>query len=122
MNRTQAEAIATAATRIRTDWHHPGTLAALHKAAHLGSPASVAAALFRLADDPEQRTPAMLHQPGPWWAATTIAGRRPPTMCGLHPAHKALGCPDCAGDLGDVDHAAHVARIRATLRAAKGNR
>lgn len=116
MTRTQAEAIATAASRIRADWHQPGILAALKKAAPLGSPAAVAAGLFRLADDRAMDTPALLHQPGPWWAETTVADRRPPTMCAHHPGQRAAGCPECAADIADVDHAAHVAHVRNEIR------
>lgn len=116
MTQTQAQAIATACNRVRDDWHHAGILAALRKAAPLGSPAAVAAALFRLADDRTMDTPGLLHQPGPWWGGTTVADRRPPTMCGDHPQHRAAGCPACADEIHAVDHAAHVAQIQASIR------
>ena len=116
MTRAQTEAIATAVTRVR-DWDHPGVMAALKAASHLGSPAAVAAALFRLADDPETRSPARLASPGPHWVGTAVASKRPPTMCGLHPTERALDCRPCADDLAGVDHAAHAAAIRRGLRA-----
>lgn len=114
MIRVQAEAIATAVTRVRPGWDHPGVMAALKAAAPLGTPAAVAAALFRLADDPETRSPARLASPGDHWAGTTVASKRPPTMCGDHPTERALGCRQCAAELTAVDHAAHAAKIRET--------
>lgn len=118
MTNTQTQAIATACNRVRDDWHHAGILAALRKAAPLGSPAAVAAALFRLADDRTMDTPGLLHQPGPWWGGTTVADRRPPTMCGTHPQRRALECPECASEVAAGDHLAGVRAVKAALREA----
>jgi hypothetical protein len=119
ISRTQAEALATFITRIRPDWDHPGILAAIGKAQHLGSPAAIGSALCRLADNRELRTPATLPDPGAHWAGTPVAAIRPPTMCGDHPRRRALNCPDCAAELGAVDHATHANQLRTAIR--RGN-
>lgn len=121
MTRTEAEAIATAIERVRPAdlprWDRAGILAAIDRASQMGSPADILAALARLAGRADVRTPAMLAAPGPHWAGTTVADRRPPTMCGEHPTRRALGCPECAATVvGDA--AAGVAAVRAAIRTA----
>lgn len=120
ITRAQAEAIATAVQQVRSDehprWDRPGILAAIEQASRMGSAADILAALAQLARRADVRTPMLLPKPGPHWVGTAVAERRPPTMCGDHPALPALNCPECAAELRPVDHAAHAAQVRASLR------
>ncbi len=121
MTRSQAVAIATAVQQVRPEWDHPGILAALEKAAPLGTPAEVAAAAFRLAGNLQVRTPGMLSQPGAHWRAPADGGPTVSvvvTRCGEHPAHPAAHCPECPSpaDVAKVDHAARAAEVKAALR------
>ena len=124
MTRTQAEALATLATRLRPDWDHPGVMAAIRAAAPLGSPAAVSVALCRLADRHDLQTPALLPQPGSHWAGTPVAERRPPTMCGEHPERRALACPDCAQTHTATDETReeHLAAMRDAIRVKSAER
>ena len=120
MTRSQAVAVATAVQQVRPEWDHPGILAALEKAAPLGTPAEVAAAAFRLAGNLQVRTPGMLSQPGAHWRAPAEGGPTVSvvvTRCGEHPEHPAARCPLCEAR-GEVDHQAGVAAVRAALREA----
>lgn len=92
MTEVEAQALAAFLGRVRPDWDHPGIMAALKKATHLGSSAAVAAAACRLAENLELRTPAILEKPGPHWGGTTVATRQTPSMCPEHPGEKAGQC------------------------------
>ncbi len=121
MTRAQGVAIATAVQQVRPEWDHPGILAALEKAAPLGTPAEVAAAAFRLAGNLQVRTPGMLSQPGAHWRAPADGGPTVSvvvTRCGEHPAHPAAHCPECPSpaDVAKVDPAARAAEVKAALR------
>ena len=121
MTRSQAVAIATAVQQVRPEWDHPGILAALEKAAPLGTPAEVAAAAFRLAGNLQVRTPGMLSQPGAHWRAPADGGPTVSvvvTRCPEHPEHPAARCPACDSRRGEVDHDAGVAAVREALRSA----
>lgn len=121
MTRAQGVAIATAVQQLRPDWDHPGILAALEKAAPLGTPAEVAAAAFRLAGNLQVRTPGMLSQPGAHWRAPAEGGPTVSvvvTRCPEHPEHPAARCPACDSRRGEVDHDAGVAAVREALRSA----
>ena len=120
LNETQAQALAAFIGRVRPDWDHPGIMAALKKAAPLGSGAAVGAALCKLAENMELRTPALLADPGSHWAGTTVASRQPPSMCPEHPAEKAGACQQCAAAaLADPDAIrAKADAVRAALRSA----
>lgn len=125
MNRDETQRLAAMANAMRPDWPTRSLVTFIETRLPERTYREAAVALAWVAADPATATPKRVLEAGPWWNATRAQGATVsvvPTMCGLHPAHKALGCLDCAGDLADVDHAAHVARIRATLRAAKGNR
>lgn len=95
ISKVDAQALATFIGRCRPDWDHPGIVAAIGKAAHLGSPAAIGAALCRLAENYELRTPATLVDPGKHWHGTSVATRQPPVMCPDHPGEKAGACPKC---------------------------
>lgn len=117
MTRTQAEALATAACRLRPDWQHRGVLTMLEQVAGIATPTAAAVALMRLADDPS-KGPGLLPLPGEHWQGTTTAERKPPTPCGEHPARRAIDCPECRDATADVDHARGAAGVRAALRRA----
>lgn len=124
MTETQGQAIATAVNRCRPDWDHAGILAALRKARELGAPQAVAAALFRLAENHDLRTPASLADPGRHWQGTTVASRQPPTMCPEpgHESWRALECNDrgpCFDASQLADHDAGAALVRAELAQAR---
>ena len=91
----QTQALAAFVARCRDDWDHPGIVAAITKASHLGSPAAIGAALCRLAENPELRTPAMLADQGSHWGGTTVAKLTPPVTCPDHPGEKAGACRVC---------------------------
>lgn len=76
-------------------WDIPGIESAVRKAAELGPAADVCVAALRVAANPEANTPGLIPSPGPHWQGTVVASRIPPTMCGIHPEHRALGCPEC---------------------------
>lgn len=125
MTRAQEVAIATAVQQLRPDWDHPGIVAALRAAQAHGTPAEVAAAACRLAGDTNTRTPGRLKDPGAHWKAPAEGGPTVSvvvTRCGDHPEHPALGCPQCREEKRGVDHAAHAANLRESLRAAKAAR
>jgi hypothetical protein len=95
ITQAQAQALASFISRVRTDWDHPGVVAAITKAAPLGTPADIGTALCRLAANAELRTPAILADPGTHWADTTVAKRTPPVMCPEHSTEKAGACRVC---------------------------
>jgi hypothetical protein len=95
ISKVEAQALAAFVARCRDDWDHPGIVAAITKASHLGSPAAIGAALCRLAENRELRTPAMLADPGTHWTGTTVAKLTPPVMCPDHPGQPAGRCPAC---------------------------
>jgi hypothetical protein len=95
ITKTEAQALATFISRVRTDWDHPGVMAAIHKARDLGSAAAIGAALCRLAENTQLRTPALLAEPGAHWAGTTVATRQPPQRCTDHPTQPAGRCTQC---------------------------
>lgn len=98
MTKSQGEALATFVARIRDDWDHPGILASIGKAQHLGSPVQVARALLALAENRELRTPAILSYPGSHWAdesgAVTPPKKRHTMLCPEHPG-KEVPCDRC---------------------------
>ena len=95
ITKAEAQALAAFVARCRSDWDHPGIVAAIQKAAPLGSPAAVGAALCRLAENRELRTPAMLADPGAHWSGTSVAKVAPPVMCADHPDQPARACKTC---------------------------
>ena len=113
---SQAQALAAFVSRVRDDWDHPGIVAAIQKAAPLGSPAAIGAALCRLAENRELRTPAMLADPGTHWSGTTVAKVAPPVMCPEHPAEKASACKECIAAAVPADQCAAWRRPTPTRR------
>jgi hypothetical protein len=100
MSKVQAEALATFIAKIRPDWDHPGILAAIGKAQHLASPASVARALCVLADNRELKTPALLAQAGRHWVVDgqpTGPNNSANMHCHRHPL-SVLPCPQCEAE------------------------
>lgn len=76
-------------------WDIPGITAAVRKAAENASGPDVCVAAIRVAANPEAETPGLIPSPGPHWQGTVAGRHQPPTMCGLHPEHRALRCPEC---------------------------
>lgn len=95
LTRSQGEALLALVGTMRKDWDLPGIRAAIQKAAEIGPGSDVIVATVRAATNLEARTPALIPSPGPHWQGTTTGGRQPATPCGLHPEHRALGCPEC---------------------------
>jgi len=112
----QAQALAAFVARVRDDWDHPGIVAAIQKAAPLGSPAAIGAALCRLAENRELRTPAMLADPGTHWSGTTVAKVAPPVMCVDHPSQPARACPECIAAAVPADQCAAWQRPKPARR------
>ena len=115
ITRVEAQALAAFVSRIRDDWDQPGIVAAIEKAAPLGAPAAIGAALCRLAENRDLRTPAMLAEPGTHWSGTTVAKLAPPVMCAEHPHQPARECPDCRAQA--VTDKAALADLAAAVRA-----
>jgi len=115
INAAQTQALAAFVSRIRDDWDHPGIVAAIQKAAPLGTPADIGTALCRLAANLELRTPAILADPGTHWADTTVAKRTPPVMCPEHSMEKAGACRACIAQAVPVEA---VPILAASVRAA----
>ena len=112
----QTQALATFVSRIRDDWDHPGIVAAIAKAAPLGTPADIGTALCRLAANHEIRTPAILAEPGSHWRDTTVADRTPPVMCPDHKGELARECRPCRAMAEATDHASGAAAVRAAMK------
>ena len=116
ISKVEAQALAAFVSRIRDDWQQPGIVAAIEKAAPLGSPAAIGAALCRLAENLELRTPALLAEAGPHWSGTSVAKLTPPVMCPDHPAQPARECRDCRELAERTDHSAGAAAVRAEMK------
>lgn len=118
ITKAQAQALATFVSRIRDDWDHPGIVAAIEKAATLGTPAEIGTALCRLAANEEHRTPAFLPEPGQHWRDTSVASRVWPVMCEMHPGVRASRCDidgPCSATVASADHATGAAAVRAAM-------
>lgn len=77
MNRPEAEQIASAISILRPAWLRTSLLTMLGRLpSHLASrPArDVMLALTWLAYDPEQETPRLLYEDGPWWNVASLTG------------------------------------------------
>jgi hypothetical protein len=118
IDKAQAQALAAFVSRIRPDWDHPGIVAAISRARNLGSAAAVGAALCRLAENLELRTPAILADPGHHWSGTTVASRQAPVMCTDHPAQPRGRCTECAAIAAATDHAKGAALVKRALSTA----
>lgn len=105
MNRPQAEQIAYAVSTVRPDWLRSSLVTMLgNLPTHLrDKPArDVMLALVWLAYDPDQETPRLLREDGPWWNLARLAGpgAQPQTESGIvtwceHGRPSGRHCPDC---------------------------
>ena len=95
LTRTQGQRLCELIHLLRPEWDLPGITAAVRKAAEIASGPEVCVAALRVAANLEARTPGLIPQPGPHWQQTTAGKNLPPTPCGIHPSHPALGCPEC---------------------------
>jgi hypothetical protein len=126
MNQIELARLASAAHEYRPDWPKQSILTSLHPFA-MRAYRDVAVALAWIATDPDTKTPARLHEDGPWWLATRLPG----TTANI-PAHQdPLLIPDadpddpaaCAKALREgrlvVKRSAPEERIRAAAAKAK---
>ena len=67
--RDRADALTALIHALRPDWDATGIMAALGKVRDRGSAVDVAIAALRVADDPKNRTPAVIVLAGDHWAA-----------------------------------------------------
>lgn len=73
MNQIEMARLAAMAHELRLDWPRQSILTSLHPFAGRAF-RDVAVALAWVATDPDTRTPARLHEDGPWWQATRLPG------------------------------------------------
>lgn len=104
LNRDQAHALAALITALRPDWDTAGVLAKLAEARTRGDAHDVAHAALYAAQDPANRTPAVIPLAGTHWTrgrtpgttgAPEVPGR---TRCDEHPAEVAHNCRSCAAE------------------------
>jgi hypothetical protein len=107
MTYEQAEMLATLTSSLRTDWGVPGIVAALEKVASTHDAMELTLATLHAADDPSNRTPAIIALPGRHWdlaRGTVIAPRASFTpgtsndtspMCPQHPDLHEWECKTC---------------------------
>ena len=124
MNKREVDLIATAVSIIRPDWLRTSLVTMLgNLPAHLRDrPAKdVHMALLWLAYDPQQETPRLLREAGPWWRAATQAHAEPGIL--THCEHGKYGwCYDCEQPVmlatpEQVDE--HVRAARRAIREAR---
>ena len=115
ITKAQSQALAAFISRVRDDWDHAGIVAAIERAATLGTPAEIGTALCRLAGNHELRTPALLASPGTHWHETSVAARVWPVMCEHHPDVRASRC-DYDGPCAATVTTAGAADVKAALR------
>lgn len=77
ISREQAHALATLVHLLRPDWNERGVLKALSDARHLGSPSLLAIAAIRAADNPRNRTPAVIAMSGEHWVTVAPQPQQP---------------------------------------------
>lgn len=110
MTLEQAELLATLTSSLRPDWGVTGIVTALEKVAGSTDAALLTLALIHAATDPANRTPAIIHHPGPHWdkARGTLPPPAPPKprtsrqvnndtspMCPNHPEVHDWQCGQC---------------------------
>lgn len=100
-----AEHLAQLISHYRPDWHKPGIVKAIEAHVSTTRPLDLTQAIITAARNSANRTPAVLHHPGPHWAHTTqdidpkaeeATGAEP---CPI-PEHARIGklkanCPEC---------------------------
>lgn len=119
LTRSQGVALVQLLAALRRDWQPAGIEAAVRKAAEVGPGPDVCVAAVRAAANLEARTPGLIPQPGPHWQQTTAGKNLPPTPCGVHPAHPALGCPECKAIPVATPEQIAAARLRGRRLAAE---
>ena len=95
LNQSTGKALVQLIAAMRRDWQPAGIEAAVRKAAEDASANDVCVAAVRAAANPEAQTPGLICSPGPHWASTPSGKRIVPTMCGVHPDHRAANCQPC---------------------------
>lgn len=124
MNRPEAEQIASAVSMIRPRWLQSSLVTLLGKLPdHLKArPArDVHLALLWLAYDPQQETPRLLREDGPWWNLAALTGpgttQQVATVSTLLCEHgqRPSRCAECATHRGVPPSPEHKAAIRAAI-------
>lgn len=120
----ELDRLAAAGHRLRPDWRADSlkTFLAAHVADRPYRDAAIA--LAWVATDPVAKTPNLLTQDGPWWAASRPAGEQPPTpappsrlTCSLH--SKPEPCCECPPAASREFAAQAIADARAAIRASR---
>lgn len=128
MNRPEAEQIASAVSMIRPRWLQSSLVTILGKLPdHLKArPArDVHLALLWLAYDPQQDTPRLLREDGPWWNLAALTGpgtqQTVATVTPLTCEHgnRPSRCDQCSQRRGVPPSPEHKAAIRAALAEAQ---
>ena len=118
LNPNQARALASLVAALRPDWGEAGLLKSLHAARELGTPWQIAHAALKAAEDPDNRTPAVIPLAGKHWEEARPLGSAPvrakPCDVPGHNGDEAY-CDDCAEAVPTPDE---IARIRAETRTA----
>lgn len=125
ISRDETERLAAMANALRPDWPLKSLTTFIVNELTRRTYREVAIALAWIATDPATDTPKRMLEAGPWWNASRAQAATVSvvvTRCGEHPEHPALGCPQCREEKRGVDHAAHAANLRESLRAAKAAR
>lgn len=106
LDQTTARALAALVHELRQDWDATGIMAALGKVRDRGSAIDVSIAALRVADDPKNRTPAVIVLAGDHWAApaqtraSSTVPRAGATRCTI-PGHEheiAANCRSCRAE------------------------
>lgn len=113
LTQTQGQRLCELIHLLRKDWDIPGIAAAI-RAVDIAPPAQIAAAALAYTANPDNRTPGGIPKPGPHWRFLEAGAHRAPTMCGAHPAHRAIACPEC--DQMPVASPEHIAAVRLRMR------
>ena len=127
LDQATARALAALVTLIRPDWDATGIMAALGKVRDRGSAVDVAIAALRVADDPKNRTPAVIVLTGDHWAAPTqmraasTVPRAGATRC-PEPGHEheiAANCRSCRAEQIAITDGTSTPTIRDPLVSAE---
>jgi len=107
-NLNLADHLAAVIHAIRTDWDIKGIKTALMNAKDRGTPAEVAHAAIYAAQDPTNRTPAVIPLSGPHWSrgreltSTGAVPERNDARCERHDWERARGCRACRSEALEV--------------------
>lgn len=95
LTQSQGKTLCKLIRMLQPDWSMTGIENAVRAVSELADGAETCRVAIAYATDPDMATPGLMAKPGPHWAKTVTGSRQPPTPCGDHPDHAALGCPEC---------------------------